>query len=160
MGEELTRFISKCTVTVPHRYWAPLALAVRPRSVAAVYRRDFDGPHRYTSRQRALDAFLNLDDFIGFQAMSFAVDHCCCLFAGSSNQAENLTTVLIKPIPQVLYAVLFLRLEICLMRVHNCICGQTFDVGMDFGTPVVEDYANKMPFEFSGKLQKLTIELK
>jgi arylsulfatase len=37
---------------------------------------------------------------------------------------------------------------------------ETFDVGEDTGTPVVEDYATKMPFRFSGKLEKLTIDLK
>jgi arylsulfatase len=37
---------------------------------------------------------------------------------------------------------------------------ETFDVGEDTGTPVVEDYADKMPFRFTGKLEKLVIELK
>lgn len=37
---------------------------------------------------------------------------------------------------------------------------ETFDVGEDTGTPVVEDYADKMPFKFTGKLNKLVIELK
>jgi arylsulfatase len=37
---------------------------------------------------------------------------------------------------------------------------ETFDVGEDTGTPVVEDYAGKMPFRFTGKLNKLVIELK
>jgi arylsulfatase len=37
---------------------------------------------------------------------------------------------------------------------------ETFDVGEDTGTPVVEDYANKMPFKFTGKLDKVTIELR
>jgi hypothetical protein len=37
---------------------------------------------------------------------------------------------------------------------------ETFDVGADTGTPVIEDYANKMPFKFTGKLEKLTIDLK
>jgi arylsulfatase A-like enzyme len=37
---------------------------------------------------------------------------------------------------------------------------ETFDVGEDTGTPVVEDYADKMPFRFTGKLNKLVIDLK
>jgi arylsulfatase len=37
---------------------------------------------------------------------------------------------------------------------------ETFDVGLDTGTPVVEDYTGQMPFKFSGKLEKVTIELK
>jgi arylsulfatase len=37
---------------------------------------------------------------------------------------------------------------------------ETFDVGADTGTPVVEDYADKMPFTFTGKLEKLVIERK
>ena len=36
---------------------------------------------------------------------------------------------------------------------------ETMDVGKDTGTPVVEDYANKMPFEFTGVLNKVVIEL-
>jgi hypothetical protein len=37
---------------------------------------------------------------------------------------------------------------------------ETFDVGEDTGTPVVEDYADKMPFRFTGTLNKLVIDLK
>lgn len=37
---------------------------------------------------------------------------------------------------------------------------ETFDVGEDTGTAVVADYAAQMPFRFTGKLEKLTIELK
>jgi arylsulfatase len=36
---------------------------------------------------------------------------------------------------------------------------ETFDVGEDTGTPVVEDYAEKMPFAFSGTLKKLIVVL-
>ena len=36
---------------------------------------------------------------------------------------------------------------------------ETFDVGEDTGTPVVEDYVNKMPFKFTGDLKKVVIEL-
>ena len=36
---------------------------------------------------------------------------------------------------------------------------ETFDIGMDTGTPVVEDYADKMPFQFTGTLKKVVIEL-
>lgn len=37
---------------------------------------------------------------------------------------------------------------------------ETFDVGEDTGTPVVESYAGKMPFKFTGHLHKLTVQLK
>jgi arylsulfatase A-like enzyme len=37
---------------------------------------------------------------------------------------------------------------------------ETFDVGEDTGTPVIEDYADKMPFKFTGKLQKVVVDLK
>ena len=37
---------------------------------------------------------------------------------------------------------------------------ETFDVGEDTGTPIVEDYADRMPFRFTGKLEKVVIELK
>lgn len=36
---------------------------------------------------------------------------------------------------------------------------ETFDVGLDTGTPVLEDYVGKMPFKFTGELRKFTIEL-
>ena len=36
---------------------------------------------------------------------------------------------------------------------------ETFDIGMDTGTPVVEDYVDKMPFKFTGTLKKIVIEL-
>ena len=36
---------------------------------------------------------------------------------------------------------------------------ETFDVGEDTGTPVVEDYADKMPFAFTGTLKKLVVIL-
>ena len=37
---------------------------------------------------------------------------------------------------------------------------ETFDIGMDLGTPVIEDYADKMPFKFTGRIERVTIELK
>jgi arylsulfatase len=37
---------------------------------------------------------------------------------------------------------------------------ETFDVGADTGTPVIDDYADQMPFKFTGDLEKLMIELK
>jgi arylsulfatase A-like enzyme len=36
---------------------------------------------------------------------------------------------------------------------------ETFDVGADTGTPVVEDYIDKMPYEFTGTLKKLVVVL-
>lgn len=36
---------------------------------------------------------------------------------------------------------------------------ETFDIGQDTGTPVVEDYVNKMPFKFTGTLTKVDIKL-
>jgi arylsulfatase A-like enzyme len=36
---------------------------------------------------------------------------------------------------------------------------ETFDIGEDTGTPVVEDYAHKMPFAFSGTLKKVVVVL-
>jgi hypothetical protein len=32
------------------------------------------------------------------------------------------------------------------------------DVGRDTGTPVVEDYVNKMPFKFTGVLKRVVVE--
>ena len=36
---------------------------------------------------------------------------------------------------------------------------ETFDVGEDTGTPVVEDYVYKMPFRFTGTLNKVVVTL-
>ena len=36
---------------------------------------------------------------------------------------------------------------------------ETFDVGQDTGTPVVEDYADNLPFKFTGTLNKFVIDL-
>jgi arylsulfatase len=36
---------------------------------------------------------------------------------------------------------------------------ETFDVGEDMGTPVVEDYVDKMPFPFTGTLKKFVVVL-
>jgi arylsulfatase len=36
---------------------------------------------------------------------------------------------------------------------------ETFDVGEDTGTPVLEDYADKMPFKFTGDLKKFVVVL-
>lgn len=36
---------------------------------------------------------------------------------------------------------------------------ETFDVGEDTGTPVVDDYLEKMPYRFSGTLKELVVEL-
>ena len=36
---------------------------------------------------------------------------------------------------------------------------ETLDVGEDTGTPVVEDYVDKMLFKFTGVLKKVVIEL-
>ena len=36
---------------------------------------------------------------------------------------------------------------------------ETFDVGEDTGTPVVEDYVDKMPYAFTGTLKKFLVVL-
>jgi hypothetical protein len=36
---------------------------------------------------------------------------------------------------------------------------ESFDVGEDTGTPVVEDYADKMPYRFTGTLKKFVVVL-
>jgi arylsulfatase A-like enzyme len=36
---------------------------------------------------------------------------------------------------------------------------ETFDVGQDTGTPVIDDYTDRMPFRFTGTLSKFTIDL-
>ncbi|HEY6369958.1 MAG TPA: sulfatase-like hydrolase/transferase, partial [Candidatus Sulfotelmatobacter sp.] len=36
---------------------------------------------------------------------------------------------------------------------------ETFDIGEDTGTPVVEDYVDKMPFRFTGTLKKVVVVL-
>jgi len=36
---------------------------------------------------------------------------------------------------------------------------ETFDIGEDTGTPVLEDYADKMPFRFTGTLKRFVVVL-
>jgi arylsulfatase len=36
---------------------------------------------------------------------------------------------------------------------------ECFDVGEDTGTPVAEDYADRMPFRFTGTLNRLVIDM-
>jgi hypothetical protein len=36
---------------------------------------------------------------------------------------------------------------------------ETFDVGQDTVTPVIEDYADKTPFKFTGTLKKFVVDL-
>ena len=37
---------------------------------------------------------------------------------------------------------------------------ETFDVGVDLGSPVSLDYFDRRPFPFSGKIEKVRVELK
>jgi arylsulfatase len=37
---------------------------------------------------------------------------------------------------------------------------ETFDVGIDLGSPVSLDYFDRRPFKFSGKIEKITVDLK
>jgi arylsulfatase len=37
---------------------------------------------------------------------------------------------------------------------------ESFDVGQDTGSPVIDEYDAKMPFKFNGKLERVMIELK
>ena len=36
---------------------------------------------------------------------------------------------------------------------------ESFDVGEDTGTPVIDDYDAKMPFKFAGTIEKVEIKL-
>jgi arylsulfatase len=36
---------------------------------------------------------------------------------------------------------------------------ETFDIGQDTGTPVLEEYADKMPFRFTGTLTRFVVIL-
>jgi arylsulfatase A-like enzyme len=49
-------------------------------------------------------------------------------------------------------------------RIDRTVCcrfslDETFDVGLDTGSAVIEDYAEKLPFQFTGSLKRVTIEL-
>ena len=37
---------------------------------------------------------------------------------------------------------------------------ETFDVGVDLGSPVSLDYFDRAPFKFDGKIEKVAVELK
>ena len=34
---------------------------------------------------------------------------------------------------------------------------ETLDVGEDRGTPILEDYADRMPFKYAGRIEEVTI---
>jgi hypothetical protein len=36
---------------------------------------------------------------------------------------------------------------------------ESFDVGQDTGTPVIDEYDQKMPFKFTGTLSKVEVDL-
>jgi arylsulfatase len=36
---------------------------------------------------------------------------------------------------------------------------ETLDIGEDDGTPIVEDYADRMPFEYDGRINEVAIDL-
>jgi hypothetical protein len=36
---------------------------------------------------------------------------------------------------------------------------ETLDIGEDRGTPIIEDYADRTPFKFNGRIDDVTIEL-
>ena len=36
---------------------------------------------------------------------------------------------------------------------------ETLDIGEDRGTPILEDYADRMPFKYSGKIAEVDIDL-
>jgi len=37
---------------------------------------------------------------------------------------------------------------------------ETFDLGVDLGSPVSRDYFERRPFKFDGKIDQVTVELK
>jgi len=37
---------------------------------------------------------------------------------------------------------------------------ETFDVGVDLGSPVSRDYFDRAPFKFDGKISQLKVDLK
>jgi arylsulfatase len=37
--------------------------------------------------------------------------------------------------------------------------GETFDIGQEYGSPVVQTYADKMPNPFNGTIELVTVEL-
>ena len=37
---------------------------------------------------------------------------------------------------------------------------ETFDVGVDLGSPVSRDYYDRSPFKFDGKISRVKVELK
>lgn len=46
----------------------------------------------------------------------------------------------------------------CLPAVFTA--SETFDVGVDLGSPVARDYFERAPFKFTGKISKVQVELK
>jgi arylsulfatase len=42
----------------------------------------------------------------------------------------------------------------------NISASETFDVGVDLGSPVSLDYFDRRPFAFNGKIKEVKVELK
>ena len=47
------------------------------------------------------------------------------------------------------------RIERSVPSIHTA--SETFDVGVDFGSPVALDYFDRAPFKFNGKIEKINI---
>jgi len=48
------------------------------------------------------------------------------------------------------------RIEISVPAAHSA--SETFDIGVDLGSPVAMDYINRAPFRFNGKIEKIDIK--
>jgi hypothetical protein len=82
------------------------------------------------SRSIRLRPLFNLNYLIGNQAMGFAMDRICSLFIWRFDQAKDLAALLVKPVAQVLDAVLLLCPQVGFMGLGNRIRGQSFDMSV------------------------------
>jgi hypothetical protein len=48
------------------------------------------------------------------------------------------------------------RIEISVPAAHSA--SETFDIGVDLGSPVAMDYFDRAPFRFNGKIEKIDIK--
>ena len=77
-----------------------------------------------------LRSLFDLNNFIGKQAMGFAMNGNCRFFIWRFNETEHLAGILVKPVAQVLDTVLRLCLQVGRMGLGNRIRGEPFDMAV------------------------------
>src|SRR5262249_50787324 len=84
--------------------------------------------HGASYTRNCLHSFLHLNHVIGDKAVRFAVDGDRGFSAGGLDQAEDLAGLLVEPVAHILDAMLFLDLQVGLMRLGDSLGRQPVDM--------------------------------